>query len=67
MSIASSPSVQSASAAAKGANSDAVNILVLKKALDLQAVNAATLLQALPPAPPLAASGSLGTRLNTFA
>lgn len=67
MNIASSPSVQSASAAAQGANADAVNILVLKKALDLQAINAATLLQALPPTPPLATAGNLGTRLNTFA
>jgi len=67
MNIASSSSVQSASAAAQSANSDAVNILVLKKALDLQAVNAATLLQALPPAPPLATSGSVGTRVNAFA
>lgn len=67
MNIASTPAVQAASAAAQGATADAVNILVLKKALDQQALAAATLLQALPPVPPLATSGNLGTRLNTFA
>lgn len=67
MNIASTPAVQAASAAAQGSTADAVNILVLKKALDMQAVSAATLLQALPQMPPLATSGSVGTKLNTFA
>ena len=67
MNIANSPAVQSASAAAQGSTADAVNILVLKKALDMQASAAATLLQALPQAPALASSGSVGTRINTFA
>ncbi|MET0519962.1 MAG: YjfB family protein [Burkholderiaceae bacterium] len=39
---------------------------VLRKSLDLQEANAAQLLQALPQ-PALASSGSLGTRLNTYA
>jgi hypothetical protein len=43
-----------------------VNILVLKKAMDLQAITAMTLLQTLPQ-PALATQGSLGTRVNTFA
>ena len=64
MNISNTPAVQAASAAARGATADAVNILVLKKALDMQAVSAATLLQALPA---LATSGNLGTNLNTFA
>jgi hypothetical protein len=38
-------------------------VLVLKKALDIQASSAQTLLQALP----LATSGSLGTQVNALA
>ena len=67
MNIASSPSVQAATSASQGANADAVNLLVLRKALNLQAASAATLLQALPSVPPLATSGTVGTRLNTYA
>lgn len=60
--------VSTATAQASQSTSDAINISVLKKALDLQANAAATLLQALPqPQPALATSGSLGTQLNTFA
>jgi hypothetical protein len=50
----------------QSANSDAVNVLVLKKALNMQATSAMTLLQALPQ-PPLATQGTVGTRVNTFA
>lgn len=64
MNISNTPAVQAASAAAQVATADAVNVLVLKKALDMQAVSAATLLQALPT---LATSGNLGTKLNAFA
>jgi hypothetical protein len=67
MNISSTPAVQAATTAATGATADAVNILVLKKALDTQAVAAATLIQALPQVPALASSGSVGTRINTFA
>ncbi len=68
MNIASTPAVQSATAAAsQGPTADAVQIAVLKKALDAQAVAAATLIQSLPAAPALATEGSLGTRLNTYA
>jgi hypothetical protein len=38
-------------------------VLVLKKAMDIQAAGAMTLLQALP----LATSGNLGTKVNTMA
>ncbi len=41
-------------------------VLVMKKALDMQTTAAAQLLQALPQQP-LAASGTLGTLLNTYA
>lgn len=68
MNIASTPAVQSATAAAsQGSTADAVQIAVLKKALDAQAAAAATLIQSLPAVPALATEGSLGTRLNTYA
>ena len=43
---------------------------VLKKALDMQAVSAATMIDAMQqsmPQPALATSGTLGTQVNTFA
>lgn len=58
--------VSTSTALASRQTSDAINITVLKKALDVQASAAATLLQALPQ-PALAASGTLGTQVNTFA
>lgn len=58
--------VSTATALASRETSDALNVRVLKKALDIQASSAATLLQALPQ-PPLATSGTLGTQVNTFA
>lgn len=58
--------VNTATAMASRETSDALNVRVLKKALDIQASSAATLLQALPQ-PPLATSGTLGTQVNTFA
>ena len=68
MNIASTPAVQAATAAAsQGPTAAAVQLLVLKKALDAQAIAAATLIQALPAAPALATAGSLGTRLDTYA
>jgi hypothetical protein len=42
-------------------------VMVLKKAMDIEASGALALLQALPANLPLATSGSLGTRLNTLA
>jgi hypothetical protein len=41
-------------------------MLVLEKALNIQAASAMTLLQAIPQ-PPLATQGSVGTQVNTFA
>ncbi|MDA8453441.1 YjfB family protein [Acidovorax sp. GBBC 3334] len=58
--------VNTATALASQKTSDAVNITVLKKALDIQKSSAAQLLEALPQ-PQLATSGSLGTQVNTFA
>ena len=42
------------------------SLMVLKKAMDLQAVSAATLIQALPQ-PALATSGTVGTLVNAYA
>jgi hypothetical protein len=62
--------VSTATAMATKSTSDALNVRVLKKALDIQADAAATMIAALPQPPKveaLATSGSLGTQLNTFA
>ncbi len=66
MNIANSTAVQTASGLAQTKQSDALNMLVLKKALDMQASSAASLLQALPQ-PPLAPQGQVGSKLNTYA
>ncbi|MDT0138510.1 YjfB family protein [Acidovorax sp. PRC11] len=58
--------VSTAAGLASQKTSDAVNVAVLKKAIDIQQSSAEQLLQALPQ-PPLATSGSLGTQVNTFA
>ena len=62
--------VSTASAMASTQSADALNIAVLKKALDIQAASAATMLDAVAqamPQPALATSGTLGTQINTFA
>jgi hypothetical protein len=64
MNISNTPAVQAATTAAQSPTADSVNILILKKALDIQAASALTMLQALPT---LASEGTLGTRINTFA
>lgn len=56
----------SASASTPGTVQAAAATSVLKKALDLQASSAATLIQSLPQ-PALATSGTVGTKVNTFA
>jgi hypothetical protein len=45
----------------------AAQVYVLKKSMDMQATSVLSLLQALPGNLPLAASGSLGTRVNVLA
>lgn len=62
--------VNTATSLASAKTSDALNMAVLKKALDSQATAAATLLDAVQqtlPQPALATSGALGTQVNTFA
>lgn len=65
MSISSTSAVAAATAATQAPSADLVQILVLKKALDAQAVAALGLIQALPQA--LATQGPLGTQVNTYA
>lgn len=62
--------VNTATSLASAKTSDVLNMVVLKKALDMQAVSAATMIDAMQqsmPQPPLATSGTLGTNVNTFA
>ncbi|MBT9514739.1 MAG: YjfB family protein [Acidovorax sp.] len=62
--------VSTATNLASAKTSDALNMVVLKKALDMQAVSAATMIGAMQqsmPQPQLATSGTLGTHVNTFA
>ncbi|WP_298213037.1 YjfB family protein [Acidovorax sp.] len=62
--------VSTATHLASAKTSDALNMVVLKKALDMQAASAATMLDAMQqsmPQPALATSGTLGTQVNTFA
>lgn len=58
------------SAVASTSTSDAVSVLVLKKAISSQASAALGLIQALPQPPSmlqLATGGNIGTRVNVFA
>ena len=66
MSSISGISAASASASDPSTVQGAASVAVLKKAMDLQASSAAQLIQALPQ-PALANSGSVGTKVNTFA
>jgi Putative motility protein len=58
--------VTNASAASPGTVQGAAAVSMLKKALDVQEAAAAQLIAALPPVA-LATSGTVGTRVNTFA
>ncbi|MCO5104333.1 MAG: YjfB family protein [Burkholderiaceae bacterium] len=62
--------INTATNMASAQKSDAVNIAVLRKALDMQEVAATTMIDAMVqamPQPALATSGTLGTQVNTFA
>ncbi len=61
-SIASAPTQLPQSQVAESAQ-----LLVLKKAMDIEASSALALLQAVPGNLPLATSGNLGTKVNTTA
>ena len=62
--------VNTATSLASAKTSDALNMVVLKKVLDIQASSASTLINAMQqsmPQPVLATSGTLGTNVNPFA
>lgn len=62
--------VHTATALASAQTSDALNMAVLKKALDMQAASASIMLETMQqsmPQPALATSGMLGTQVNTYA
>ena len=62
--------VNTAASLASAKTSDAVNITMLKKALDMQEATATTMIDAMAqsvPQPQLATSGTLGTQVNTYA
>ncbi|MGM9483999.1 YjfB family protein [Roseateles sp. NT4] len=67
MNIANSTAVNTAVTQTQGETADAVNLLVLRKALDVQQDGAMALLNALPQPPALAAEGGVGRHLNTYA
>ncbi|MGP1628917.1 MAG: YjfB family protein [Giesbergeria sp.] len=58
--------LQIASANSQAQTAQAIQVTVLKKAIDLQASSAAALLDAVPQPPPVN-FGPLGTQLDTFA
>ena len=59
--------MHTATALQQNQTADAVQVAVLKKSMDMQENAAAQLLQALPQPQQLAASGTLGTQVNTYA
>lgn len=63
----SSAIIATATQQASASTGDALNVLVLKKALDMQKDSAAQMLGALTQPVPLATSGALGTQVNTWA
>ena len=70
MDVSPSGLTQAAMAVSGAQTTQAVQVSVLKKALNIEAAGAQALLQALPqPAPqlPLATQGNLGTQLNVMA
>lgn len=62
-----SAAVNSASNGTPGTVQSAASVLVLRKALDMQAAGAVELLNALPQPPALATQGNIGRNINTFA
>jgi len=66
MDAVTSTTVSNASAANPATPQGVAAVVVLRKALDLEASAVARLIESLPQ-PPLATSGPLGTQLNTYA
>lgn len=67
MELANTALAHNAGSAAPGSVQSSAQMLVLKKAIDMQGQGALELLASVPAQPPLATSGHLGTRLNAYA
>jgi Putative motility protein len=67
MNVTNTPPTAQTGNSAQMPVTDAAQLMVLKKAINLQAANTATLLDALPQAPSVAMSGSSGHTINTTA
>ncbi len=67
MDLANTALVSNAGSATPGSVQSSAQMMVLKKAINLQAQGVMELLGSLPPQPALASSGPLGTRLNAYA
>lgn len=67
MDVSLNSSTNAASAMPRGQLAQAVQIAVLKKAIDTQAAGTLSLLQGVTGTLPLASSGALGTKLNELA
>ena len=67
MDIANTAGVSAASTAAQAPSAGTAQALILGVALQSAAQSGAALINAIPQMPALATSGSVGTRVNTFA
>ena len=63
-SLAVSPAAMTAT---QGSPAEAAQVLMLRKAMDMQSSSAAAMIEALPQPAALASSGSLGRNVNTYA
>jgi hypothetical protein len=67
MSITPLPVNPTSVSATQGSPAEAAQVLMLRKAMDMQASSAAAMLQALPQPAALATRGTLGRSVNTYA
>ncbi len=67
MDISAASIASASSQIAQQRTAQQAEVLVLKKAMEVQEAGALALLQALPPVPQLATEGTLGTQVNTYA
>ena len=67
MNVSTTSSASAPTQIQQGTVAESAQLLVLKKAMDIEASSALALLQAVPGNLPLATSGNLGTKVNTTA
>ncbi|MCV2354859.1 putative motility protein [Paucibacter sp. B2R-40] len=67
MDLSNTALVNNAGSASPGSVQSSAQMMVLKKAINLQGQGVMDLLNSVPPQPALATSGNLGTRLNAYA